>query len=130
MKLHTHKLDQLVGHDVRLECKIKANPLVSYYWKKDEHIIATHHVNGLDGAAAVLVNASGEIVTVPHATNHHHHQQQQQHKHHRHAAQHQQQHQHRLTAPYDNKDKYEFTTYLNPNGNDYLTVSTLLIKVC
>lgn len=44
-EVHTEqKIEQFLGMDVRLECKIKSNPLINHYWMKGDHVI----VSGID----------------------------------------------------------------------------------
>ena len=35
----SERIEQAIGTDVRFECRIKANPLVSHYWMKDGRVI-------------------------------------------------------------------------------------------
>lgn len=41
-EVHTEKkIDQFLGMDARIECKIKSNPLINHYWMKGDHVIIT-----------------------------------------------------------------------------------------
>jgi hypothetical protein len=37
--VHTHRVEQLLGQDARFECRIKANPLINFYWMKNDKVI-------------------------------------------------------------------------------------------
>ena len=34
------EVEQRSGLDVRLECRIKANPLINHYWMKNDEVLA------------------------------------------------------------------------------------------
>jgi hypothetical protein len=76
----TYKLERIIGADLRLECKIKANPLINHYWIKDGRVIE----NSVDF-------------------------------------------EYKFEAQQKVESKYEIN--INNNNNDFITVSSLLIRV-
>jgi hypothetical protein len=44
------KVEQAIGHSARLECKIKANPLINHYWMRNGQIIENSLVSSLEGS--------------------------------------------------------------------------------
>ncbi len=45
IEVETSEVEHVVGSDVRLECRIKANPLVNHYWMKDDKVIENSVMN-------------------------------------------------------------------------------------
>ena len=37
--VHTQRVEQILGQEARFECRIKANPLVNFYWMKNDRVI-------------------------------------------------------------------------------------------
>lgn len=83
--MQSTEVEQRLGLDVRLECRIKANPLVNHYWMKNDEVIDN-----------TLINMQG--------------------------------HQANFIKDLTNQDKYEINIY-NQNNEEFLTISSLVIKV-
>ena len=43
--MQTTEVEQRLGLDVRLECRIKANPLINHYWMKNDEVIDNTLIN-------------------------------------------------------------------------------------
>lgn len=57
-ELHVHqdKVEQIIGQEARLECRIRANPLVNHYWMKDGKVIETSLLEPSSLVKAVMSN--------------------------------------------------------------------------
>lgn len=48
-------MEQLTGHDARVECRIIANPLANHYWMKDGKVIDNTVIDMQDGRPPAMV---------------------------------------------------------------------------
>ncbi len=45
VEVESGEVEHALGSDLRLECRIKANPLVNHYWMKDDIVIESSLMN-------------------------------------------------------------------------------------
>lgn len=43
--MESTNVERSIGQNTRLECRIKANPLVNHYWMKDDEVIENTLIN-------------------------------------------------------------------------------------